>query len=201
MYTFSGFTTGPISEKQVTILLIGNDIVDLHAQELVHPRFARRVMSDAEYRRYNDSGQTEQFLWRAWAAKEAAYKLEKQRNTSIFFSPSAFVFDDQRSTVAFDGRTLVVTFANTSDYVFCVCSEGAGRIENFMKPVSEDQHSVAVRELACHKIADILRLNPSDLSIVATDDRVPQVMGPAGLLPCVVSLSHHGRWVAVSVGL
>ena len=201
MYTFSGFTTGPISEKQVTILLIGNDIVDLHVRELIHPRFARRVMSDLEYQQYNDSGRTEEFLWRTWAAKEAAYKLEKQRDSSIFFSPQTFIFNSQSLTVTFGGRVLPLKFENTDEYVFCVCSDGLTRVENFMSHAHDDRHSIAVRELACQKIAGMLWLNPADISIVSTEHRVPQVMGPAGLLPCVVSLSHHGQWVAVSIGL
>lgn len=201
MYTFSWCTIGPISEKQVTILLIGNDIVDLQTREIIHPRFARRVMSDLEYQRYNDSGRTEAFLWRTWAAKEAAYKLEKQRNSSTFFSPCAFIFDDETSAVTFDGRVLPILFDNTDQYVFCVCTAGLARVENFVSRAPEDCHSVAVRELACQKIAGMLRLKPVDISIVATEYRVPRVMGQAGLLPCVVSLSHHGGWVAVSIGL
>lgn len=59
-------------------MIVGNDVVDLSAPRTVDrhrdPRFVARIFTDEEVRAMRASPDPGLALWRAWAAKEAAYK-------------------------------------------------------------------------------------------------------------------------------
>lgn len=183
-------------------MFVGNDIVDLRATETVHDRFARRVMTALEFEDYKSLGKTESFLWHLWAAKEAAYKLEKQRDASTIFSHAAFSFDHIKSEITFGGRKLSINFENNDHYVYCFCSEGVNRVENLIKICEpEPQQSAVVRDFARQKIAELFGLGAEQVTISKSKHRVPIAHGPSGPLPCAVSLTHHGSYVGVAIGL
>lgn len=86
--------------------MVGNDVVDLRDPDSdagTHPRrFDERVFSSSEQqmlRQSDVSGQRSEFAhrsgssrlrWRLWAAKEAAFKAARKRDTATVFSPPRF---------------------------------------------------------------------------------------------------------------
>ena len=57
---------------------VGNDIVDLDYVHDHNPRFAQRVLAEEELKGFEASNNAPAYLWQAWAAKEAAFKIIKQ---------------------------------------------------------------------------------------------------------------------------
>src|SRR5688500_2825670 len=72
----------------MTTSAIGNDIVDLQDERAPHPRFAGRILSPREHQAFERAGAEASWLWRAWAAKEAAYKLMKRLDPQGRFPPN-----------------------------------------------------------------------------------------------------------------
>lgn len=182
-------------------MYVGNDIVDLSVLDQPHPRFARRVMAPEEYERYLASGQDAAFLWQTWSAKEAAYKLAKQKNAQTVFSPCRFVLDARKQTVSYEGESHAVSFEHDASYVFAYCSEGVDRVINRVarREAFGPTESTAVRALASELLCSIFNLVKGDVSVASDVYRRPHAIGPNGALPCVLSFSHHGGVVAVTV--
>ncbi len=83
-------------------MIVGNDVVDLSAPRTVDRhldrRFVARIFTDQEIRAMSGSPDPGLALWRAWAAKEAAYKAVSK----ALGSPP--VFAHRRFEVTWDGH-------------------------------------------------------------------------------------------------
>jgi hypothetical protein len=75
--------------------MLGNDIVDLHdpesQPESFRPRFDERVFSKDEQWAIAQDPDPHARRWAHWAAKEAAYKLARQLDSTFIFSPRRLV--------------------------------------------------------------------------------------------------------------
>ena len=75
--------------------MLGNDIVDLRdadaRPESFHARFDERVFSADEQRAIAHDAKPLARRWAHWGAKEAAYKLAKQLDSTFVFSPGRLV--------------------------------------------------------------------------------------------------------------
>jgi len=179
-------------------LPVGNDIVDL-AEEggKHHPRFPRRIFSDAEFEAYQSLGKPEKLVWEAWTAKEAAYKYLKQSDQKIQFLLDQYIYDPKQKTVVFDSETVHVTHEVTKDYVFC---RAGGLNADFFDVIekceesSEVNQSDRVRLLASNSIDP--RLNAK---FEKTAERVPYLLVSGSKNPMSVSFTHHGRFVAATL--
>ena len=82
--------------------MLGNDVVDLldpeSAPESFRPRFDRRVYSPEERRAITRDRDPLARRWAHWAAKEAAYKLARQLDPTVVFSPIRFVVEFEERT-------------------------------------------------------------------------------------------------------
>ena len=71
--------------------MIGNDVVDLldaeSRPESFRPRFEARVFDAEERAAIESDDRPLARRWAHWAAKEAAFKLGKQANADLVFSP------------------------------------------------------------------------------------------------------------------
>ena len=74
---------------------VGNDLVDLTEKENEdrpkNVRFVNRVLTEKERRLLNESADKVTTFALLWSGKEAAYKVLKKIDSSIFFSHSQFV--------------------------------------------------------------------------------------------------------------
>ena len=77
--------------------MLGNDIVDLQDSdarpESFRARFDDRVFSAEEQRAIAQDSNPLARRWAHWGAKEAAYKLAKQLDSSFVFTPGRLVAD------------------------------------------------------------------------------------------------------------
>jgi hypothetical protein len=80
----------------------GNDVVDLldvdARPETFHRRFDARVFTEQERRIIAQSTNSQARRWAHWAAKEAAYKLLRQRDPKFVFSPIRLVAQFEETT-------------------------------------------------------------------------------------------------------
>jgi phosphopantetheinyl transferase len=196
--------------------MVGNDIVDLEDRDAdattYSAGFDSRVFSEEERWSLRDSVTPERQRWRLWAAKEASYKLARQRQPSTVFSPIGFRvrFDDEsegllRGQVQHRGECYRVEVSEGPQWVHAIAipdDEDFGKvmhsIERKRSASGNDpgrDSSEAVRDLACASIARHLSL-PSDALRVERVDRIPEIWHETRRLPLGLSLSHHGDFVA-----
>lgn len=192
--------------------MVGNDVVDLHDSDASasHYRggFDARVFTHGERQRIERAPVRATQRWRLWAAKEASYKLARQRNPETVFSPKAF--EVQRAGDNDLGIERVVH--NTSTYLvrldatalrihaIAVLGDAAGaRVVSGVAAMADGPSSrtegAAVRNLACDEIAKQFDLPRRGLEI-RKDGKLPRLYQTNKRLPFSLSLSHHGAWLA-----
>lgn len=192
--------------------MIGNDIVDLGneetAGEALHPRFDRRVFAESELEALACAADPRRLRWTLWACKEAALKALRRRRGRVVFSPRRFevALKGERAseaTVRHQGAALAVAIHAGEDFVHATAWPDASRAAATVAAVERARGSEAtdssraVRELASRVVARALGADPARVRI-ESDGRLPAAVvagvGPVGIL----SLSHHGRFVAAA---
>ncbi|MDE0885624.1 MAG: 4'-phosphopantetheinyl transferase superfamily protein [Myxococcota bacterium] len=207
--------------------MIGNDIVDLNDPEAQPtertPGFDARVFSPAENDRIQASDDRVRARWLTWAAKEAGYKLLRQRAPTVRFVPRQYAvgFDSPEQALAegreqsmgwveAEGLRLVCEWASAPGFVHAFCrlggGFGGGLGETLPRPcVGFDRLEVAtcvperlsegVRVLALRKIGLFLGVGTRRLAIHKRG-RIPGLWLDGAPLASALSLSHHGKMVA-----
>jgi phosphopantetheinyl transferase (holo-ACP synthase) len=200
-------------------VFIGNDIVDLRGEsETCHPRFARRVLTDYEYQEYRLSHDPHRYLWTAWAAKEAAYKVVRQSGDRRVFRPAAFEYRRCTGFVQYGGRSITTEVRAAPDYVVAIANLGSGQytevtrvIEGVLRNKSDRSilpcsgilplESVVARHLIATILASELRCSSADIVVLKDQWGVPEAY-VKGKRSCVaLSISHHERYVSIAIGL
>ena len=172
--------------------MLGNDIVDLgdadSRPESFRPRFDARVFSPEERRAISRDRDPLARRWAHWAAKEAAYKLAKQLDPGLIFSPVRLEVDFEPVDSDARRRTLrrgiVSRTGQSSDApteVEVRSFETEERVHVIALPVGADWGAVdfaverveslasdpriAVRELAIREISRSLGIRPHRLAV------------------------------------
>ena len=101
---------------------IGNDIVDLAEPGVAGKerdrRFLERVFTPAERARILDAAAPTIALWKAWTAKEAAFKVAAKLRSRLVFRHQAFeVFG---AHVRFEDLVIRVRWDAARDYIHCI---------------------------------------------------------------------------------
>ena len=200
-------------------VFIGNDIVDLRGESQTHhPRFARRVLTDYEYQGYCRSHDPHRYLWTAWAAKEAAYKVVRQSGDCHAFRPAAFEHRRHTGFVQYDGRRITTEVQTKPDYVVAVARLGTGQytevtrvVEDVLRNPSDrnilrwsgkiPQESIAARHLVATILASELLCPPADIVVLKNRWGVPEPYVRGKRSRVALSISHHDRYVSIAIGL
>ena len=198
--------------------------------ETFRPRFDERVFDPGERRAIAKDADPHLRRWAHWAAKESAYKLARQADDRFVFSPSRLVvrFDGIESESG--GRTIrrgVVTLPRslapglsqldvrsdeTTERVHVVATPPGADPEAVVSSIDEilpsDDASERVRELATATIARDLGIEAARVSIGRRGDpreggaaKIPTALIDGARSGLVLSLSHHGRFVACAMTL
>lgn len=191
---------------------LGNDVVDLADPEArlegLHPRFAERVFTPAEREILEGSGGERPVLhWALWTAKESAYKALARLAPRTVFAPRAFAVElagppgdrvPATGRVRHGSRSFALEVSRQGDALHAVAWDEAGngaerRAVLREVAAAEGEPGAAVRRVASQAIGLALASGDEPVRIVG---RPPVAVGPTGPLDLVLSLSHHGRWVA-----
>ena len=189
--------------------MIGNDIVDLgDADSRIaghHPRFDERVFTPAERDLIVAGPAGERVRWLLWAAKESAYKAIRRADARAVFSPRALVVRPTSfvsATVEGAGRTLDVRLGGDDQHVHAIARDRAvgtgpvdGGVARLVPGADGASPSAAVRRLAVTTLARLLDVPERDLAL-DRDGRLPRLWLGGRPSAAVLSLSHHGRFVA-----
>jgi phosphopantetheine--protein transferase-like protein len=119
--------------------LVGNDIVDLAEPGVAGKehdrRFMERVFTPAERERILSAAAPTLALWRAWTAKETAFKIASKLREGVVFAHRKFevvpdtAAEPERAigeaighwaSVHFDGLEIRVRWETARDYIHCV---------------------------------------------------------------------------------
>jgi len=185
------------------LISIGNDIVDLRRPEpALHNRFIERVFARSE-REVVESSIT--MIWLFWAAKEAAYKVVKRLRPETVFSPSLFVFDYGLKAVTYEKESYPCDCQLTDSYVHVVATTRAvvaNDIELYQGVdfAGDLDPSVAARSFAVRELSSVMKLPEESLAISSSKkgrtDKIPVLFLEKQESSALLSLSHHGRYVA-----
>jgi hypothetical protein len=188
--------------------MIGNDIVDLDddesRKEAQHPRFDERVFDARELALVRASDDPHRLRWLLWAAKESAFKMQRRTKPDLVFSPRRFAVRPGApgaATVEAYGSIVCVRYELGAGYVHCVAGGVAANppltAVDAIDPADQTpKHaSAAVRHLASQAIARVLDVDAREL-VVERVGRLPVVLRKGCPLPGILSLSHHGRFIA-----
>lgn len=189
---------------------VGNDLVDLRdpgsQPDAIHPRFDARVFTDSEQRRIlacSDDGQRHRIRWTFWAAKESVLKLVRQREPAAPFRPKEFsvrLRTADSAEVSHGSAVYKVDLDVTEERVHAV-ARGAGRgkpgcdVSRSERYLEARDVSALVRARAARSVGDRLGIEPAEIEIRG---RIPTAMRDGKRLPVDISLSHHGRYLAVA---
>jgi phosphopantetheinyl transferase (holo-ACP synthase) len=191
-------------------LPVGNDVVDLRdpgsQPDAIHPRFDARVFTDSELRRIAacpDDGERHVTRWTLWAAKESVLKLVRQQEPAAPFRPREFsvrLTSARSAEVSHESAVYAVDLDVTEERVHAVARDVGHR-----RPVSGISRSAGcvdgldvsalVRARAARSVGERLGIEPDEIEIRG---RIPRAMRNGERLPVDISLSHHGRYLAVA---
>lgn len=190
-------------------MFIGNDIVSLSTPIEHHRRFNERVFTQREMATIERSGNVHR--WIAWAAKEAAYKFFKQKDSSTVFSPIKFEWHHEDSCILFAGTRVPMTYQLDEAYVHAWCAQ-ADQFLDINVGVTNFVHgseSEAVRRLAGQMIfeskffkdwcrsKDLVR---PVISFETSTAKIPSAYASGEQIPVALSFSHDQEFVAAVVG-
>jgi len=188
--------------------MIGNDVVDLGDPEAqpkaLNPRFDTRVFTTGERSQIEQGSSEHEMRWILWACKESAYKLAKRDDHETIFSPVAFevsIEGPASAFVLFGDKTICVRLSRFDDVVHAVAAQSRADLDRSVAeitPCRSDQSRV-VRDLARRRIATLHAAPISAVEIKDGPSRIPEVRFNDGPSPHVLSLSHHGRYVAFAL--
>jgi phosphopantetheine--protein transferase-like protein len=105
------------------VVSLGNDIVDLNDPDSIrlseNKKFLNKVYDESELVEVSQSPENIRhiYLWKLWAAKEAAYKAVKRLRRETVFSPKLFCYHPDRNIVAYKDITCRLEFLENSRYV------------------------------------------------------------------------------------
>lgn len=201
---------------------VGNDIVDLADVDSrgaeKNKRFIQRVFSpiEREYLLTQPREEMNQSIWVMWAAKEASFKAVKRLRPETTFRMQEFVVDVNALRVEYRDLTIPFVLEQGADYTFVVCVAGDGNLPDRLAHVHSwhDTCHLPAKDPAKHLSRQVrvlaLRHLAADLSVATERLQIVRAPNDSGLgeppelqldgeaLPCVISLTHHGRFVATS---
>ena len=184
---------------------LGNDIVDLDCDQNYHPRFPKRILSDIEWLVWKKD-ECKFALWSYWAAKEAAYKFIKQLTPETTFSPQEFEVDSCFGKVTYRSKVVPIKMTKTTTNIFCHTLSNSQQIHrvslvsSLVKNESADSHSLAARQLARNILSRHFG-GFKEIHFERSRRRPPKVFLDGKQWQGAMSFTHHGRFVAVSIGL
>jgi len=193
--------------------MIGNDVVDLgDADSRVaghHPRFDARVFTAAERELIAASAAGERTRWLLWAAKESVYKVARRADARTVFSPPRFpvrLRPGSTATVEAAGGAFDVELRAYAEHVHAIArSRDAAEVTvhsavaRLALGPGEGTPSAAVRRLTIATLSRRLAIPERDLAL-DREGRVPRLWIRGRPSAAVLSLSHHGRFVAFACG-
>jgi len=181
----------------------GNDVVDLSAcRDTFRERFVERVFATEEQAQLAEAPDREKLAWLFWASKEAAFKVLSRLDRNLPFRWKSFVTRIEAphrplpslltGHLKHPAGVVSLEMELEADYVHVragLNAVPAGAV-NFC-PANQDE-STAVRTLALAAFASRYgRTGQMDQK-----DGLPVIVSSGLCIP--VSLSHHGRFLAVA---
>jgi len=210
--------------------MLGNDVVDLHDQdswpETYRPGFDERVFSPDERWAIAHDLDPLARRWAHWGAKEAAYKLVRQIDSTFVFSPGRLVACyasvasgaggriERRGNLSINRPDTAGGFSElrielrsfeTSERIHVIAVPAGtdwGAVDSSVERLEIDQKdaSAAVRRMAVAEIGRRLGVDLDRLSI-GRRGRIPTVLLDGSETSLSLSLSHHGKWISYAMGL
>jgi phosphopantetheinyl transferase (holo-ACP synthase) len=194
--------------------MIGNDVVDLRYFEspaYTHVRYLDRVCSPGEARAVRRSDLPARSLAIVWAAKEAAFKLISQKFGRAHFVPRDFVAALHHQeldtgadfTMSSGGVSSRISVTTNECWVHAVATLPGDyflrwRVEEMSGYCSSNAAARAESQAVRHLARKLLDESGRE-GVLEFFGRVPRVKKASTASETVISLSHHGAYVAAAI--
>lgn len=179
--------------------MIGNDLVDL-AQAAGESNWKRRGYLDKichtrEQRLIFGDQQPDRMLWLIWTMKEAVYKIVSRKAQLREYRPLAFTCSPM--VINAHGATGTVSYGN--DTYFIRSSTNNDRIHTLAAAVEEQMDRVQFCYLSNTKVyRQQFNETYPDFHLRKHPSGLPELIHTATGNSHAVSLSHHGRFLAIA---
>ncbi|OFY98236.1 MAG: hypothetical protein A2Z97_08800 [Bdellovibrionales bacterium GWB1_52_6] len=191
----------------------------------------KKILSAEEIRFLEKSKNPSLTLWKFWSAKEAVYKLAKQSNPALVFTPSLIPIDPTgkaqiRTDVADGFLELNLCWDHNENYVHCLAAPADNALQEQFSAIRHkdellrnEKTGLTPAELACVRseesiavrlLAKILLRDRGYAEAEVVRTRLPEELwsppvvwlkGSEASHSLAVSLSHDGPWVAAVIAI
>ncbi len=207
--------------------MLGNDVIDLRDEDArpasFAPRFDERVFSPEERRAIARDRNPVSLRWAHWAAKESAYKLAKQLDSTFVFAPRRLVAFyepisnpiehtfERHGTLTLPhvvgGTISVIELRSfeTSENIHVVAIPAGtdwGGVDHAIEKRADpsENPSVTTRAMAIREISRRLGVR-ADRITIGRRERIPTILLDGARTSLSLSLSHHGDWIGYAMQL
>lgn len=180
-------------------MLIANDIVDF--KDCTHRKgFEKRVLSDQEYLSYLNA-KSRFSIWYYWTAKETAYKLFKQLDPNTPFLPKQYIVNLIDSSVTFKSFQCKINHILGGSYLFCFAFQGIKKNIHIIDQITSSENcSLKVREMVSNYLSTGQNFHYQKLNFKKNLSGQPILYSGNFKLPYSLSFTHHGNFIAGSIG-
>lgn len=184
--------------------MIGNDLVDLNIA-FEYPKsnnlkYLQKICTDNEIELILNSEFPELLLWRMWTMKESGYKIISKKTGINAFIPKKITTEITNPIKGFIhsiwGKFISHT-ESSNNYIHTVAADNPENFQYQICQCTEKDKSLAVRIALRDKLQELFAHRLSSLNInIQNVGHVPKLFVEEHPLPCDISFTHHGNWVA-----
>lgn len=188
--------------------MIGNDIIDIaytrKNSDWTRRGFLEKVFTADEQTCIATSIDPFTAVWRLWSMKESAYKLHMRSTRERSFSPARIacrLLDDQYGLVTLGGVDYHTTTKCSEEYIFSFATPKDAyvpthQIRKYGTTLPKNYYTDITQSLAAH-----LACGSTQLELKKNEIGIPHIYYAGSRHPSALSITHHGRFLAWSVGL
>ena len=192
--------------------MLGNDLIALclpdNQGKAQQPRLLHKICTPSEQHYIQQQKDPHIALWQMWACKESAYKVAIKNNYSPCYRPldlCVVPYSEHAAIVQTPiGNIHTRTFL-ADQYLHTIATLHAAQIEQVQYyiwelPTANEQYTPEVlQKYYLTFIGEQLQLPINHLQIHKNTLHIPQIYCQEQVLPCDISISHDGNFIAVAM--
>lgn len=192
--------------------MLGNDLIDLRLSDnqgkVQQPRLLQKICTPSELYYIQQQKDPHRALWQVWSCKESAYKVAIKRNYQPCYRPLELCVLPHNEQIAIVQTPIGVIHTRTlftDQYLHTIATPHTAQIDQIQHriwelPATNEQYSPEVlHQYYLAFVGEQLQLPIASLQIRKNVLHIPQVYCQEKVLPCDISISHDGNFIAVAL--
>ncbi|HNI44349.1 MAG TPA: 4'-phosphopantetheinyl transferase superfamily protein [Chitinophagales bacterium] len=192
--------------------MLGNDLIDLSLPDnqgkAQQPRLLQKICTPSEQDYIRQQKDPHRALWQVWSCKESAYKVAIKNDYPPCYRPldlCVLPYNEQSAIVQTPIGMLHTRTFFADQYLHTIATLHLAQLDKvpykiWELPTNNEQYPPEVlREYYHTFIGEELQLPVEQLQIRKNALHIPQVYCQEQLLPCDISISDDGNFIAVAL--